>query len=124
MNVEYLKGLIGLANLFIAIFILAYAAFFLFKTHKHRDRRPWELVLIAAVTYALFQLFNNLLVWEVVAIRGVETELISRIFEFLFSGLILLAVVVQHDLILRSHLILIMRKATAKGHKSCETEKK
>ncbi|RME53716.1 hypothetical protein D6783_01230 [Candidatus Woesearchaeota archaeon] len=114
MQVEYVRGMLGIANVFIALFILLYSLAFLVRTKHHRERRPWELLFVATLTYLLFQVLNNLFLWGVVSIQGVDVSLISRVFEFIFSGLVLLAFLVQHDLILRSSLILIMRKGKEK----------
>ena len=103
---------IGYANVFIATFILIYAYLFLKQTNEHRDRRPWDFLFIASLLYLIFQLFSILYLSGVTTMLSaqVDVDLVRNIFAFLYSGSVLLAFVSQHDLILRSQLILISKK--------------
>jgi len=111
----YLQGLFTIANVFIACFITLYAYLFLLKTQHHRERRPWEFLFVASILFLTFEFLSLFLAFGVINIVGFDVTLISKIFEFLYSGFVLLAFISQHDLILRSHLILISKKEDKKG---------
>jgi hypothetical protein len=112
---------IGYANIFIATFIMVYAYLFLQQTNEHRDRRPWDLLFMASLLYFIYNLFNILLESGVTTLlsNSINVDFIGSIFAFLYSGCVLLAFVSQHDLILRSQLILISKK----DHEHKEAEK-
>jgi hypothetical protein len=108
----YLVITISYANVFIALFIAVYAWLFLKKTNEHRDRRPWDFLFIASILYLIFQVFNIFYGNGLTTLLGstFNVELTRNIFSFLYSGCVLLAFISQHDLILRSELILISKK--------------
>ncbi len=105
------------ANVFIALFIAVYSWLFLKKTNEHRDRRPWDFLFVSSILYLVFQLFNIFYGNGLTSLLGstFSVELIRNIFSFLYSGCVLLAFISQHDLILRSELILISKKDDKKG---------
>ncbi len=109
---DYIGITISYANIFIALFIAIYAWMFLNKTNEHKDRRPWDFLFVASIFYLISQLFSVFFVSGVTSLLGnaVDMNLIRNIFSFLYSGCVLLAFVSQHDLILRSELILISKK--------------
>jgi hypothetical protein len=108
------------ANVFIAAFILIYAYLFLRKTQEHRDRRPWDFLFLASFFYLLSQVFV-VIVRSGVEVPGINLDIVSGVLAFLYSGCVLLAFVSQHDLILRSQLILISKKD--EKHPTKEAEK-
>jgi len=108
------------ANIFIAAFILVYAYLFLRKTEEHRDRRPWDFLFLASFFYLLYQVFV-VLVLSGFAFPAVNLDLVGNLMAFLYSGCVLLAFVSQHDLILRSQLILISKK-DGPGRKEAEKD--
>jgi hypothetical protein len=102
---------LGYANIFIATFILIYAYLFLQQTNEHKDRRPWDFLFVASLLYLVFQILNILFLNGITSIMdGIDVDLVRNLFAFLYSGCVLLAFVSQHDLILRSQLILISKK--------------
>ena len=109
---NYVSIVLGYANIFIALFIMAYAYLFLQKTNEHKDRRPWDFLFVASFLYLIFQIFNTLYVSGVTMVLSnmVDIDMVRNIFAFLYSGCVLLAFISQHDLILRSQLILISKK--------------
>ncbi len=123
---SYLYGIFTIANLCIAFFISIYAYLFLAKTKKHRERRPWDFLFVSSVLFFAFEIISLAVYFGVGAsIVTVDMVIVSKIFEFLYSGFVLLAFISQHDLILRSHLILISRKEDEKRLKvAIETTKK
>ncbi len=123
---SYLYGIFTIANLCIAFFIAVYAYMFLAKTKKHRERRPWDFLFVSSVLFFLFEVISLLVYFGVGAsVVTINMVIVSKIFEFLYSGFVLLAFISQHDLILRSHLILISRKEDEKGIKiTIEAKKK
>ncbi len=111
---------LGYANVFIATFILVYAYLFLHKTEEHHDRRPWDFLFLASFFYLAYQIFV-VLVLSGLQMPNVNLDLVGNLMAFLYSGCVLLAFVSQHDLILRSQLILISKKDSTHPHE--ETEK-
>ena len=101
---------LGFANSFIAFFIMVYAYLFLKKTNVHRDRRPWDFLFIASVVYLVYQLINVLFLSGVSSLSTLDITFVSNTMAFLYSGCVLLAFISQHDLILRSQIILISKK--------------
>lgn len=113
----YVRGLLSFAILFIAFFITMYSFMFLLKTTEHRERRPWDFLFIASVLFLIFETFSILLHFGVIALVKIDILFWGKIFEFLYSGFVLLAFVSQHDLILKNHLILISKKDEDKNLK-------
>lgn len=107
---NYVLGLFSIANVCIAAFITIYAYLFLMKTKQHKERRPWDFLFISSILFLLFELVSLLVHFNVIQFIGVDILMIAKIFEFLYSGFVLLAFISQHDLILRNHLILISKK--------------
>ena len=107
---SYVHGLFAIATLCIAIFIAVYAHLFLVKTQQQRERRPWEYLFVASILYLIFEFLSLLITFGAINLVGVDIIMVSKLFEFLYSGFVLLAFVSQHDLILHSHLILISKK--------------
>lgn len=107
---HYLYGIFTLASVFIACFITVYAYLFLTKTQEHKERRPWDFLFIASILFLLFELLSLFVYFGFIQFIGVDLPMVSKVFEFLYSGFVLLAFISQHDLILRSHLILISKK--------------
>jgi hypothetical protein len=108
----YVSIWLGYANIFIATFILVYAYLFLQQTNEHRDRRPWDFLFVASLLYLVYQIFNIMFLSGVTSIlsNSIDIDLVRNLFSFLYSGCVLLAFISQHDLILRSQLILISKK--------------
>jgi len=106
----FVNALFSWANTFIAMFIMIYAYLFLTKTKKHRDRKPWDFLFLASFIFLLYQIFNLLVVSGVTMISAIDLTMVSNLMSFLFAGAVLLAFVSQHDLILKSQIILISKK--------------
>jgi hypothetical protein len=115
---------LGYANIFIATFILIYAYLFLQQTNEHKDRRPWEFLFVASLLFLVFQIFNIMFLSGVTYIwsESIDVDLVRNLFAFLYSGCVLLAFVSQHDLILRSQLILISKKDPKPVEKDLEVK--
>lgn len=106
----YVRGLLSIAIWFIAFFIAMYSFMFLMKTTEHRERRPWDFLFVASVVFLVFETLSVLIHFGIIALVKIDIIFWSKIFEFLYSGFVLLAYVSQHDLILKNHLILISKK--------------
>ena len=61
MFLEVLSGILSLSNSFIAVFIVIYAFLFLKKTKSHRERRPWDYLIVASIIYLLFTFLSILI---------------------------------------------------------------
>lgn len=107
---HYVRGLLAFAIVFIAFFIALYSYMFLIKTVHHKERKPWEFLFVASCLFLIFEVFALLMHLGVIALVSVDVVFWSKIFEFLYSGFVLLAFISQHDLILNNHLILISKK--------------
>ncbi len=110
MAIDYIIGVLRITNLLIAIFILLYAYLFLIKTTRRSERKPWDYLFFSAFIFLLYQVFSIVALFANSQFWAVNEGVVGVLVEFLFSGLVLLAFVSQHDLILNSPLILISRK--------------
>ena len=110
MPLNFIIGMLRITNLLISIFILLYAYLFLNKAAKRTERRPWDYLFIASFIFLLYQIFS-LTYYFSKSPLPISSSLITMMVEFLYSGLILLAFVSQHELIIRSPLLLISRKS-------------
>jgi len=79
-------------------------------SNKHHERKPWEFLFIASVLFLVFEAISLLIFLGVIQQSFVDMGFWSKVFEFLYSGFVLLAFISQHDLIINNHLILISKK--------------
>jgi len=108
---ELLRGIFTLANAFIAVFIVIYAFLFLKKTKSHRERRPWDYLFVASAIYLTYTLIIMLFsLYKVDVLLNLSLDELSIFFQFLYTGLILLAFISQTDLIFKNEIIIITRK--------------
>jgi len=103
---DYMYGIFTIANVFMALCIAYFSYKFLSKTKSHHERRPWDFLFVSSVLFLTFEILSLIFYFGV----GLDMIIISKVFEFLYSGFVLLAFVSQHDLISKSHLILLSRK--------------
>ena len=106
----YTQGMFSFAIIFIAFFITVYSYQFLTKTISHKERRPWDFLFVASLLFLIFEFFSLLMFFRVIELVAIDIVIWSKIFEFLYSGFVLLAFISQNDLILKNHLILISKK--------------
>jgi hypothetical protein len=119
MFLELIRGIFTLSNAFIAVFIVVYAFLFLKKTRSHYERRPWDYLFMASIVYLTYTLAIMLLtLYNVQVILNLRLDELNVFFQFLYTGLILLAFISQTDLIFKNEIIVITRKLepTAKTH--------
>ena len=107
---EYVRGMLSFSIVFIGLFITVYSFLFLQKTVRHKERKPWEFLFVASVLFLGFEIVSLLSILNIINVQGIDTIFWSKIFEFLYSGFVLLAIISQHDLILKNQLILISKK--------------
>lgn len=105
MDFTSFDSIIGIANLFISLFVLIYAWSFLKQTADVRDRKPWVFLFIATIVFFIFELVGVIDLFHLSEVPGV-----TSLFETIFIALILFVFIFQYDLILKSDLILITRK--------------
>jgi hypothetical protein len=89
---------------------MIYSYFFLSRTNRHKERRPWEFLFIASVVFFIFELLSIFTYLGFIQIIAVDILFLSKIFEFVYSGFVLLAFISQNDLVIKNHLILISKK--------------
>lgn len=106
----YVRGLLSFSIVFIALFITLYSYMFLQKTVRHKERKPWEFLFVASLLFTGFEIVSLLTYLGLINLVSFDMIFWSKIFEFLYSGFVLLAFISQHDLILNNHLILISKK--------------
>jgi hypothetical protein len=90
----FLEGMFNIADVFISIFIIAYAIFFLSRTHPTKTRRPWEIMLISIVFFLLAAVFTVLGQFNIVYIQGLISFL-----KTIFIGLMLLVFTMTIELL-------------------------
>ncbi len=110
----YLFGIFSVANVIIAFFVMIYANLFLLKTKEHRERRPWDFLFFSSLLFLIFEVISLAVYFGIIRFVGVDLIMVGKLFEFLYGGFVLLAFISQHDLILKSHLILISKKEDEK----------
>ena len=111
MFLDLIKGVLSLSNVFIAVFIVIYAMLFLKQTRSHRERRPWDYLVVASIIYLIYTMFTMILAnFGAQMILNLSLEELSVFFQFIYSGLILLAFISQTDLIFKNEIIIITRK--------------
>ncbi len=111
MFLELIRGIFTLANTFIAVFIVVYAFLFLKKTKSHYERRPWDYLFMASIIYLSYTLAIMLLtLYNVQTVLNLKLDELNVFFQFLYTGLILLAFISQTDLIFKNEIIIITRK--------------
>lgn len=81
----YFESLLNVADVFISIFIIGYAIYFLSKTHASKHRRPWEIMLFAIICFFLAEIFTVLGQFNIINIAG-----LINVLKTLFIGLMLL----------------------------------
>jgi len=126
MFLELIRGIFTLANAFIAVFIVVYAFLFLKKTRSHYERRPWDYLFMASIIYLTYTMAIMLLtLYNVQVILSLKLDELNVFFQFLYTGLILLAFISQTDLIFKNEIIVITRKLEpdAKTHLEEKIEK-
>ena len=105
----YFEGVLETATFFISIFVLVYAFRFLSKSHRHRDRLPWELLIAATVVF---------MVQEAIAVvfllKGWQVGSWRSLLQAVFAGLLLFTFALQHDLIHKQDIIRIHNRHRVK----------
>lgn len=115
MLLEFVKGIFSMANTFIAFFIVIYAILFLHKTKSHKERRPWDYLVIASIIYLGYTLLSMLFsIYGINTILSFHVNELSTFFQFVYTGLILLSFISQTDLIFKNQLIIITRRLSPK----------
>ena len=111
MFLDLIKGVLSLSNVFIAVFIVIYAMLFLKQTRSHRERRPWDYLVVASVIYLLYTLFTMLIQnYGEQMVFNLSLDELSIFFQFIYSGLVLLAFISQTDLLFKNEIIIITRR--------------
>ena len=111
MFLDVLKGIMSLANVFIALFIVIYAMLFLKQTKSHKERRPWDYLVVGSFIYIVYTVIIMLLsLYNVGIVFNLSLNELTVFFQFIYSALVLLAFISQTDLIFKNELIIITRK--------------
>lgn len=123
MFLYLVQGIFTLANTFIAVCIVVYALLFLKKTKSHKERRPWDYLFVASVLYLTYTLLTMLLtLYHIDVLLNISLGELSVFFQFLYTGLILLAFISQTDLIFKNEIIIITRKLQPREKSKIEKE--
>jgi chromate transport protein ChrA len=105
----YFEGLLNVADVFISIFIIGYAIFFISKTHSSKHRRPWEVMLIAVICFFLAEIFTVLGQFHIFEKIG-----LINVLKTLFIGLMLLVFTLTYELIEKENGMIIKKKTHQK----------
>lgn len=100
-----IQGILSFTNIFIAVFVLVFAASFLKKTESHRHRNPWIFLFCAVIIFFFIQILKVFELLGQVDLGGYMFYLDS-----MFLAVVLFTFVFQYNLILNSELIQITRK--------------
>lgn len=90
----YFENLLNVSDVFISLFIIGYAIFFIAKTHSSKHRRPWEIMFFAIICFLLAEIFTVLGQFQIAYIPG-----LINVLKTLFIGLMLLVFSMSYDLI-------------------------
>lgn len=101
----FLRGVIEIANVAISLFALIYAFLFLKHTTRHKDRLPWEFLMIAALMF-----FGAETVRVIVLMNGVDFYGLENLLTLLFVSFLLLSFIFQHNLFKKKEMVLIYKK--------------
>ncbi|MEK6964204.1 MAG: hypothetical protein AABX70_07285 [Nanoarchaeota archaeon] len=110
MNDYYVQGIFYFSNFFIAAFMLRYAWKFLRQTIQHKDRRPWDLLFLAALFYFIHHILSLFDLYGTLTLFNQDINYYEMATEFIFSGLILYTIITQQNLILHKAKLIIRRK--------------
>ncbi|MCF7871566.1 hypothetical protein K9L97_00885 [Candidatus Woesearchaeota archaeon] len=102
---EFWREILGIANVFIGLFVLAFAILFLKKTAPMNDRKPWVILFIAVIVFFFFQLCKMIGVFSF----GIWPEL-SDFLQTLFIGLVLYVFIFQFHLMHKQGRIIVKSK--------------
>lgn len=90
----FVIGTLEVANLFIVIFIIYFAYLFIKKSHRHKDRHPWELLIAGTLVFLISEVLAFIKIingWEIHGLRNFLTTI--------FAAMLLFAFTHQHHLI-------------------------
>jgi amino acid transporter len=119
---ELLRGIFTMADSFIALFIVIYAFLFLKRTKSHKERRPWDYLFVGSIIYLVYTMITIIITYNVGNIGDINLVALNVFFQFLYTGLILLAFISQTDLIFKNEIIIITRKPPGDTKKKIETK--
>jgi len=106
MNMNFFLGALETANLFISVFIIVYAYLFLKKSHKHKDRRPWEFLIAGMIIFFGSEILGFLyIINKIPIIPAIRTLMVT-----IFAASLLYAFSHQHHLIRHQDSIRIHKK--------------
>ena len=106
---EYWSEILSFANVFISLFIVAFAIIFLKKTTPIKGRKPWVYLFTAILIFLLFQIFKIIGLFSF----GMWPEL-ADFLQTLFIGLVLYVFVYQYHLLTRTGVIVVKAKKKEK----------
>ena len=105
VSVEFFQGVIETANVFISLFALVYAFMFLQKTTRHKDRLPWEFLMVAALMFFGAETLKVIRLINKSTFHGLDDLLM-----LLFVSFLLLSFIFQHNLFKTKEMVLIYKK--------------
>lgn len=108
-NIYYASGMLIVVNFIISLYVVIYAYLFLLRTKHYEDRKPWELLFIAAIFFLISHMVGLSLFYGKTNYFGIDTTSFGLIMSFVYTVLVLLAFITQSNLILKSDMIVITR---------------
>ncbi|PIY60597.1 hypothetical protein COY95_00955 [Candidatus Woesearchaeota archaeon CG_4_10_14_0_8_um_filter_47_5] len=90
---ESFNIMFSVANLLLTLFVISYILLFIMKVHPHKNRIPWEEMLVG---FCLLFIVRILAVFDVF---GLSLMWVEHILEILSMGIILMAFLTQYDII-------------------------
>ena len=87
---EYLEGLFKIANLFLSL-VAGIIAISLFKiSHKRKELRPWKILIIALIFFAVQELLGALRAFNIF-----ESPYLTHIVPTIILALLILTIILQ-----------------------------
>ena len=87
---EYLEGLFKIANLFLSL-VAGIIAISLFKiSHKRKELRPWKILIIALIFFAVQELLGALRAFNIF-----ESPYLTHVVPTIILALLILTIILQ-----------------------------
>ncbi len=114
---EIVKAL-EFSKVLMCIFIMAYAYYFLRQSEPYIERRPWELLYLAAMALFLVELIAALRLFKGGGYNETFFSELASFLKFIFCGFLLFSFISQHNLLVQRRIIMISQNRTARDNSS------
>ncbi len=109
--VSLLIGTLEFAKVLITIFIMFYAYFFLTRTEKYEERRPWVFLFIGSMFLFVSQVITALQMFRGLVFDTILVTSLLKFVEFGFLTFFLFCFLYQHHMLRKRGVILLEEKS-------------